>query len=213
MSTQTRLKSRFKEKLHLGPLLSGKTALRSVAALLAIITLGGFLASNTHSIDAQQQDVVVQAVAVGGIIPVIVGEFDTAVLGTSGIIGIAYNTNVNKYAIVDNQADEVYIVEQGTLLDQFDTSGFSTDPQGIAFVPPPLLTPSLGLNVSNCEGPPFIQRTITFFAVPPSCGMSASRGFWFRAAYPRKPPAAVRKLRRERANPQEQSLCLFMISG
>ena len=135
MSTQTRMKRLFKKRLHLSGLLSGKNALRSVAALVAIITMVGFLASNTHSIDAQQGDIELQVIAVGGTVPVIVGEYDTAVWGSNNPSGIAYKTLTDQYAITDPTDDEVYIVDnQGELVSQFDTSGYpSTNPLGIAF--------------------------------------------------------------------------------
>ena len=134
MSTRIRFKRLFIGKQNPGTLLRGKTTLRSVIALFAIISLGGFLAANTHSLDAQQGDVVVQAIAVGGKIPVIVGEFDTAVFGSNDPTGIAYNTLTDQYAIADTTDDEVYIVDkQGVLQPQFDTSGFSTNPNGIAY--------------------------------------------------------------------------------
>jgi hypothetical protein len=54
MSTRIRFKRLFNGKQNPGALLRGKTTLRSVIALFAIISLGGFLAANTHSLDAQQ---------------------------------------------------------------------------------------------------------------------------------------------------------------
>lgn len=141
MSIQTQLKSLFKGKQHFGGLLRGKNALRGVVAVLAIITMGGFLASNTDSIVAQQEDIGIQVIAVGGTVPVIVGEFDTGslestepILGSNSPTGLAYNTTIDAYAIVDNSKDEVYIVgSDGNLQAQFNTSGFSTNPQGIAY--------------------------------------------------------------------------------
>ena len=54
MSNQTRQESLLRGKLHFGALLRGKNALRSVAVLLAVITIGGFLASGTNQIVAQE---------------------------------------------------------------------------------------------------------------------------------------------------------------
>lgn len=101
---------------------------------MAVISIGGFLASGTNQIVAQEGAIELQVVAVGGTIPVTVGEFDTAVWGASVPTGIAYNTLTDEYAITDSTDDEVYIVNnKGELQSQFNTSGYpSTNPTGIA---------------------------------------------------------------------------------
>jgi DNA-binding beta-propeller fold protein YncE len=128
-------------KLQFGGRSKGKNALRSVVALLAIVTMGGFLATNTDSIVAQQEDVEVELIVIGGTVPIIVGEFDTGslestqpIVGSNSPTGLAYNTAIDAYVIVDISKNEVYIVgSNGILQSQFDTSGFSTNPQGIAY--------------------------------------------------------------------------------
>ena len=80
MSTRNRFKRLFMGKLQFGGRSKGKNALRSVVALLAIVTMGGFLATNTDSIVAQQEDVEVELIVIGGTVPIIVGEFDTGSL-------------------------------------------------------------------------------------------------------------------------------------
>lgn len=115
--------------------MSGKNILRSLAALVGLIATGEFLGSNTHSLGAQEGDIEGLAIAVGGTIPVIVGEFDIPVWWSNNPSGLAYNTLTDQYAITDPTDDEVYIVDnQGELVSQFDTSGYpSANPLGIAY--------------------------------------------------------------------------------
>lgn len=141
MSTRNWFKRLFMGKLQFGGRSKGKNALRSVVALLAIVTMGGFLATNTDSIVAQQEDVEVELIVIGGTVPIIVGEFDTGslestqpIVGSNSPTGLAYNTAIDAYVIVDISKNEVYFVgSDGILQSQFDTSGFSTNPQGIAY--------------------------------------------------------------------------------
>ena len=101
MPTRSRFTDLFRGKIHPGILLRRKPGLISLAALLSIVTLGGFLAANARSIDALYRGVELQGIAVSGKIPVIVGEFDTLIWGANAPSGIAYNTSPNQYAVVD----------------------------------------------------------------------------------------------------------------
>lgn len=109
---------------------------KTVLALFAVVLVTGVLAWPARTSDAQGEPIL-QAVAVGGIIPVMVGDFDTREVGATNPLGIAYNTSTKEYAIVDSEADEVFIVDnKGKLISQFDTAGLgtgSTRPQGLAY--------------------------------------------------------------------------------
>ena len=67
-------------------------------------------------------------------IPVMVDYFDTGAFGSTSPAGVAFIPTTCNFAIVDNNANEVVIVDSlGIVQSRFDTTAFgSTDPSGIS---------------------------------------------------------------------------------